>query len=221
VKTYEGANIRNVALIGHSHSGKTSLASAMLFTAGATQRFGRVDEGNTVTDYDEEEISRGMSITATAAVLEWGKTKINLIDTPGFSMFIHEAEMVLPSVDSALVIVDAVSGVEVVTERIWHYADKFLLPRAIVCTRMDRERADFTRVMDSLTTAFGRTVVPIQLPVGSEKSFTGVVDLVKMHAYTYEMGGNGYLLLAWETWAPTKCSTSSPTICQLRSKPEP
>ena len=121
MKTYEGANIRNVALVGHSHSGKTSLASAMLFTAGATQRFGRVDEGNTVTDYDEEEISRGMSITATTAVLEWGKTKINLIDTPGFSMFIHEAEMVLPSVDSALVIVDAVSGVEVVTERIWHY----------------------------------------------------------------------------------------------------
>ncbi len=191
MKTYEGANIRNVALVGHSHSGKTSLTSAMLFTAGATQRFGRVDEGTTVTDHDEEEISRGMSIAATTGVLEWGKTKINLIDTPGFNMFIHEAEMVLPAVDSALVVVDAVSGVEVVTERIWHYADKFLLPRAIVCTRMDRERADFTRVMDSLTTAFGRTVVPVQLPVGSEKSFTGVVDLVKMHAYTYQMGGNG------------------------------
>ena len=191
MKTYEGANIRNVALVGHSHSGKTSLASAMLFTAGATQRLGRVDEGNTVTDYDEEEISRGMSIAAATAVMEWGKTKINLIDTPGFSMFIHEAEMVLPAVDSALVVVDAVSGVEVVTERIWHYADKFLLPRAIVCTRMDRERADFTRVMESLTTAFGRTVVPVQLPIGSEKSFTGVVDLVKMQAYTYEMGGNG------------------------------
>jgi len=191
VKNYEGANIRNVALVGHSHSGKTSLASAMLFTAGATQRLGRVDEGNTVTDYDDEEINRSMSITAATAVMEWGKTKINLVDTPGFSMFIHEAEMALPAVDSALVVVDAVSGVEVVTERIWNYADRFLLPRAIVCTRMDRERADFTRVMDSLTNAFGRTVVPIQLPVGSEKSFTGVVDLVKMHAYTYEMGGNG------------------------------
>ena len=191
VKNYEGANIRNVALIGHSHSGKTSLASAMLFTAGATQRLGRVDEGNTVTDYDEEEISRAMSIAAATAVVEWGKTKINLLDTPGFNMFIHEAEMVLPAVDSALVVVDAVSGVEVVTERIWHYADKFLLPRAIVCTRMDRERADFTRVMESLTTAFGRTVVPVQLPIGAEKSFTGVVDLVKMQAYTYEMGGNG------------------------------
>ncbi len=191
MKNYEGANIRNVALVGHSHSGKTSLASAMLFTAGATQRFGRVDEGNTVTDYDEEEISRAMSISAATAVVEWGKTKINLIDTPGFNMFIHEAEMVLPAVEAALVVVDAVSGVEVVTERIWHYYDKFALPRVIVCTRMDRERADFNRVMESLTTAFGRTVVPVQLPIGSEKSFTGVVDLVKMQAYTYEMGGNG------------------------------
>jgi elongation factor G len=191
VKNYEGANIRNVALVGHSHSGKTSLTSAMLFTAGSTQRLGRVDEGNTTTDYDDEEISRAMSIAATSAVIEWGKTKINLIDTPGFSMFIHEAEMALPAVEAALVIVDAVSGVEVITERIWQYADKFMLPRAIVCTRMDRDRADFNRVMESLTSAFGRTVVPIQLPIGSEKSFTGVVDLVKMQAYTYEMGGNG------------------------------
>jgi len=191
VKNYEGVNIRNVALVGHSHSGKTSLASSMLFTAGATQRLGRVDEGNTTTDYDEEEISRAMSIAAATAVVEWGKTKINLLDTPGFSMFIHEAEMALPAVEAALVVVDAVSGVEVITERIWQYCDKFALPRAIVCTRMDRERADFNRVMESLTSAFGRTVVPVQLPVGSEKSFTGVIDLVKMQAYTYEMGGNG------------------------------
>ena len=124
MKNYEGANIRNVALVGHSHSGKTSLASAMLFTAGATQRLGRVDEGNTITDYDEEEISRAMSISAATAFVEWGKTKINLIDTPGFNMFIHEAEMALPAVEAALVVVDAVSGVEVVTERIWHYCDK-------------------------------------------------------------------------------------------------
>jgi elongation factor G len=191
VKNYETANIRNIALIGHSHSGKTSLASALLFTAGASQRLGRVDEGNTITDYDEEEISRAMSISAATAVVEWGKTKINLLDTPGFSMFIHEAEMVLPAVEAGLVVVDAVSGVEVVTERIWHYCDNFALPRAIVCTRMDRDRADFARVMDSLTAAFGRTVVPVQLPIGAEKSFTGVVDLVRMQAYTYEMGGNG------------------------------
>jgi elongation factor G len=191
VKNYEGANIRNVALVGHSHSGKTSLASAMLFTAGATQRQGRVDEGNTVTDYDDEEISRAMSLGAATAVVEWRNTKINLLDTPGFSMFIHEAEMVLPAVEAALVVVDAVSGVEVITERIWHYCDKFALPRAIVCTRTDRERADFNRVMESLTSAFGRTVVPVQLPIGAEKSFGGVVDLVRMKAYTYGMGGNG------------------------------
>jgi len=191
VKNYEGANIRNVALVGHSHSGKTSLASAMLFTSGATQRLGRVDEGNTVTDYDEEEISRAMSLSAATAVIDWGKSKINLVDTPGFNMFIHEAEMALAAVDSALVVVDAVSGVEVVTERIWHYADRFALPRAIVCTRMDRERADFARAMESLTSAFGRTIVPVQLPIGAEKNFTGVIDLVKMQAYTYEMGGNG------------------------------
>ena len=143
VKNYEGANIRNVALVGHSHSGKTSLTSALLFTAGATQRLGRVDEGNTVTDYDEEEISRAMSISAATAVIEWGKTKINLVDAPGFNMFMHEAEMALPSVEAALVVVDAVSGVEVVTERIWNYAEKLALPRVIVCTRMDRERADY------------------------------------------------------------------------------
>jgi len=191
VKNYEGANIRNVALVGHSHSGKTSLASAMLYTAGATQRLGRVDEGTTTTDYEEEEISRAMSLSVATGVVEWGKTKINLVDTPGFNMFIHEAEMALPAVEAALVVVDAVSGVEVVTERIWNYCEKMALPRVIVCTRMDRERADYSRVMESLTGAFGRTVVPVQLPIGAEKNFTGVIDLVRMKAYTYDMGGNG------------------------------
>jgi elongation factor G len=191
VKTYEGANIRNVAVVGHSHSGKTSLVSAMLYTAGATQRLGRVDDGTTVTDYDEEEIARSMTISTSLAHVEWGKCKINLVDTPGFNMFVHEAEMVMPAVDAAMVVVDAVSGVQVVTEKIWGYADEFAMPRFIVATRMDRERADFERVMNSLITAFGRTVVPVQLPIGSEKSFTGVIDLVKMKAYTYEMGGNG------------------------------
>ena len=191
MKIYEGANIRNVAVVGHSHSGKTSLVSAMLYTAGSTQRLGRVDEGNTVTDYDEEEISRKMTISTSLAVAEWGKSKINILDTPGFNMFIHEAEQVMPAVEACIVVVDAVSGVQVVTERIWSYAEKLEMPRVIVCTRMDRERADFTRAMDSLTNAFGRTVVPVQLPIGSEKSFTGVIDLVKMKAYTYDMGGNG------------------------------
>jgi len=191
VKIYEGANIRNVALIGHGHAGKTSLVSAMLYTAGSTQRLGRVDDGSAPTDYDEEEIARQMSITTGAAYAEWGKTKINLLDTPGFNMFVHEAKMVLPVVESALVVVDGVAGVEVVTERVWGYCEEVKLPRMIVVSRMDRDRADATRVLDSLTKAFGRTVMPLQMPIGSEKSLTGIIDLVRMKAYTYEMGGNG------------------------------
>ena len=191
VKTYTGENVRNVAAIGHSHSGKTSLVSALLYTAGTTPRLGRVDDGTTVTDYDEEEVSRQMTISASVAAIEWNKVKINLIDTPGFNMFVHEAELALPIVDAALVVVDSVSGVQVVTQKVWGVADKLKLPRVIVCTRMDRERADFERVMQSLTSGFGRTVVPVQLPIGAEKNFKGVVDLVKMKAYYYEMGGNG------------------------------
>ncbi|HEY3929652.1 MAG TPA: elongation factor G [Candidatus Koribacter sp.] len=191
MKSYEGASIRNVALVGHSHSGKTSLASAMLYTSGAVPKLLRVDEGNTTTDYEEEEIARLMTLSAATAYCEWHNSKINLIDTPGFNLFIHEAEMVLPVVDAAMVVVDAVSGVQVVTEKIWQMCEELAMPRTIVCTRMDRERADFVRCMNSLTTAFGRTAVPVQLPIGAEKSFTGVIDLVRMKAYTYDLGGNG------------------------------
>ena len=191
MKVYEGANLRNLALIGHGHAGKTTLVSAMLQTSGATQRFGHVDDGTATTDYDEEEIARKMSISTGLACVEWGKTKINLLDTPGFNMFVHEAKMVLPVVDAALVVVDGVAGVEVVTQRVWGYCDEINLPRMIVVNRMDRERSDATRVLESLTNAFGRAVTPLQLPIGSEKNLSGIVDLVRMKAYTYEMGGNG------------------------------
>jgi elongation factor G len=191
VKVYEGTNIRNVALVGHGKAGKTSMVSAMLYTAGATQRLGRVDDGSATTDYDEEEIGRKMSISGATAYVEWGKTKINLLDTPGFNMFVHEAKMVLPVVDAAIVVVDGVAGVEVVTERVWNYCEEFKTPRVILASRMDRERADAGRVLESLTKAFGRTVIPLEMPIGSEKGFTGVVDLVSMKAYTYELGGNG------------------------------
>ena len=191
MKVYEGANVRNVAFVGHGHAGKTSLISAMLYTAGATPRFGRVDDGTSTTDYDDEEIARKMSISAGLACVEWGKTKINLIDTPGFNMFVHEAKLVLPVVDAAVVVVDGVAGVEVVTQRVWNYCEEYNTPRLIVASRMDRERADATRVLESLTNAFGRSVVPLELPIGSEKNLRGVVDLVNMKAYTYELGGNG------------------------------
>ncbi len=191
MKVYTGENIRNVAIVGHGHAGKTSLLSAMLYTAGATPRLGRVDDGTTTTDYDEEEIARKMSISATAAYVEWGKTKINVIDTPGFNMFVHEARMVLPVVDAAIVVVDGVAGVEVVTQRVWNDCEEYKTPRLIVVNRMDRDRANAERVLESLINAFGRNVIPIELPIGSEKNLTGVVDLVRMKAYTYELGGNG------------------------------
>src|SRR5437667_57721 len=148
VKVYEGANIRNVVMMGHGHAGKTSLVSAMLYTAGATQRLGRVDDGTAPTDYDDEEIARKMSIGSSLAYVEWGKSKINVVDTPGFSMFVHEAKMVLPVVEAAIVVVDGVAGVEVVTQRIWSFCEEFQTPRLIVASRMDRERADAERVMD-------------------------------------------------------------------------
>jgi elongation factor G len=191
VKVYAGENVRNVAVVGHGHAGKTSLVSAMLYTAGATQRQGRVDDGSAITDYDEEEISRKMSISASLAHAEWGQTKINFLDTPGFNMFVHEAKMVMPVIDAALVVVDGVAGVEVVTQRVWSYCEEFKMPRVVVASRMDRERADAERVLESLANAFGRNVIPLELPIGKEKNLSGVVDLVRMKAYTYELGGNG------------------------------
>jgi elongation factor G len=191
VKVYEGTNIRNVVVIGHSHSGKTQLVSAMLYAAGATPKLGRVDQGDTVTDHDEEEIARVMTVSTGVAYAEWGQTKINFLDTPGFNMFVHEAKAAMVPVEAAIVVVDGSSGVEVVTERVWAFAEEFQLPRIIVASRMDRDRADQERVLESVQKTFGRQVVPVQLPIGSEKGLSGVVDLITMKAYTYEMGGNG------------------------------
>ena len=191
MKVYSGENIRNVAIVGHGHAGKTSLVSAMLYTAGASPRLGRVDDGSATTDFEEEEIARKMSISMAAACVEWGKTKINILDTPGFSMFVHEAKMVLPVVDAAIVVVDGVAGVEVVTQRVWNDCEEYKTPRLIVVNRMDRDRANAGRVLESLRNGFGRDVIPIALPIGSEKNLSGVVDLVRMKAYTYELGGNG------------------------------
>ncbi|MGI9101099.1 MAG: elongation factor G [Terriglobales bacterium] len=191
MKVYEGANVRNVAVVGHGHAGKTQLISAMLNTAGATPKLGRVDDGSAPTDYDEESVARKMTISSAVANAEWKNIKINLIDTPGFNLFVHEAKMALPAVEGVVVAVDGVGGVEVVTEKTWQYAEEYNLPRVIVGTRMDRERADAGRMLDSVTAAFGRTAVPVQLPIGSEKNLSGVVDVITMKAFTYDMGGDG------------------------------
>lgn len=191
MKVYEGKDIRNVGLVGHGHSGKTSLAAAMLYTSGATNRLTSVDEGNTVTDFDDEEVARKVTISTAIATVEWKKAKINLLDTPGFNIFINDTHAALVAADAALVVVDGVAGVEVMTEKVWSFADEFGLPRALVLNKLDRERASFERVLESIHTNFGRTAVPIQLPVGAEREFTGVVDLITMKAYTYAAGGDG------------------------------
>ena len=191
MKIYESANLRNVAVVGHSHCGKTSLISALLYTAGSTPRLGRVDDGSATTSWDEEEIARQMSITTTPAYCEWEKCKINLLDTPGFNMFLHEAKAAMVPAETALVVVDGVSGVEAMTGRVWDYAAEMDMPRIIVVNRMDRDRADKERALESLRAAFGRQVVPVFLSIGSERNLTGVVDLVTMKSYTYTMGGNG------------------------------
>ena len=191
MKVYDGANIRNLVVTGHSHAGKTSLVSAMLYTAGATKTLGRVDQGDTITDHDEEEIARRMTISTGVSHAEWGKTKINQLDAPGFNLFIHESRAAMTPAEATLVVVDGASGVEIVTQRVWTMAEELELPRIIVASRMDRDRASAERVLESLQAAFGRQVVPMQLPIGKEKSLSGVVDLVNMKAYTYEMGGTG------------------------------
>jgi len=188
MKVYDAASLRNVALVGHSGSGKTQLISALLFDAGAVNRLGKVDEGTTVTDYDEEAIARKHTLSAGVAYAEWNKTKINFIDTPGMANFLSDARAALRVADAALVVVDAVAGVEVSTEKVWESADELAIPRIVVLNRVDRERASLERSLESLRGVFGRTVIPIQLPIGEEKHFKGVVDLVAMKAYTFSDG---------------------------------
>jgi len=186
MKTYETANIRNIAIVGHGGSGKTSLASAMLFDAGAINRLAKVEEGNTVTDFDEDEIERQISLSTALAYCEWNKTKINILDTPGYGNFINEARAALHVSDAALVTVCAVAGVEVQTEKVWEFAQEFSLPRFLVLNRLDRDRASFQRSLASIQKSFGRTAIPVQLPLGAEKDFRGIVDLLRMKALVWK-----------------------------------
>ena len=191
MKIYEGKDIRNVGVVGHGDSGKTTLTAGALFTAGAVNRLLRVDEGNTVTDFDEEEVQRKITISTAIAFAEWKKSKINLLDTPGYNIFINDARAALAAADAALVVVDGVAGVEVQTEKVWSFATDFGLPRAILINKLDRERGDFNRALESVHAVFGRGAIPIQLPMGAERDFKGVVDLIGMKAYTYQADGDG------------------------------
>src|SRR5918993_2221007 len=191
MKVYDAATIRNVALVGHGGSGKTQLVSAMLFAAGAVNRLGKVDEGSTVTDFDDEEIARKHTLSSSLAYAEWQKTKINLIDTPGFANFLSDARAALRVVEAAIVVVDAVHGVEVQTEKLWSEAAALNLPRIVAVNRLERDRASLERTLESLHRDCAREIVPIQLPIGEERNFTGVVDLVRMKALTFVADSSG------------------------------
>jgi elongation factor G len=191
VRVYESQEVRNAGIVGHGHSGKTTLTAALLFTSGATTRLTRVDEGSTPTDFDEEEVQRKLSISTALAAAEWKKRKFNFLDTPGYNIFINDTRAALVAADADIVVVDGVSGVEVQTEKVWSFADRYHEPRAVVINKLDRERSSFTRALESVQARFGRAAVPVQLPIGEEKEFRGVIDLVRMKAFTYTPNGDG------------------------------
>ena len=191
MKVYDAGTIRNVALVGHTGSGKTQLASAILVDAGMVNRFGKVDDGTTVTDFDEEAIARKHTLSASLAFAEWHRHKINIIDTPGIGNFLSDARAALHVADAAVVVVDGVAGVMVQTEKVWAVAEELTLPRLIVVNRLDRERASFERTLQSLRDSCSRSVIPLQLPIGEEKAFTGVVDLISRKAFIYQAGEKG------------------------------
>ncbi len=183
--------IRNVALVGHRGSGKTSLHEALLFEAGALNRLGSAIEGTTVSDSDPDEKARQMSISAALSSFEWQERKVNLIDTPGDSSFIADALGALRVCESAVFVVNAVMGVEVHTTRLWQRAEELDLARLLFVNMLDRERADFFRALDSLKSAFGQHVVASEIPIGSEHEVSGVIDLVDMKAYRYDGTARG------------------------------
>jgi elongation factor G len=191
MRVYDTTDLRNIALIGHGDSGKTSLASAMLFAAGAVNRFGRIEDGTTVTDFDEEEIERKISLQTALAHLEWRDKKVNLLDTPGYAAFVADSKSALSVADAALLFVEGVAGVQVITERTFKFAQEAGLPIVMVVNKLDRERSSFERTLESIQSRFGRTAVPIQIPIGEEHEFAGVVDLVTMKAWTFPKDDSG------------------------------
>ncbi len=189
MKVYRAEQIRNVALISHVGAGKTSLVDAALYDSGAVTRQGKVDEGSSISDYDPDELKRRMSLNAKVLPVEWRNHKINFIDTPGYPDFVGEVKAGLRVADAVLVVVTAEKGVEVGTELTWQYADERNLPRIVLVNKLDRENTSFNQALDSLRKQFGSRVVPLQIPIGEQAGFKGVVDLVTQKGYTFD-GGN-------------------------------
>ena len=190
MKAYPVERIRNIGLFSHGGAGKTSLSEAMLYSTKAISRLGRVEDGNTVSDWDPEEARRSMSISTSVIPVEWRDHKINLLDTPGYSDFVGEVKCAMRVVDCALILVDASAGAEVGTEYAWRFADERSVPRIVVINKIDRENANFENALQSLQAAFGSDLVPLYLPIGQEASFSGVVDLLSMRALTFSDDGS-------------------------------
>lgn len=183
MKEYKSGQIRNIGIISHADAGKTSLVEAMLYNAGAIKELGRVDNGNTVADYDEEEIKRKITINASVCTAEWSGCKFNIIDTPGMEDFYGEVESTLRVVDAVVVMVNANMGVEGGTEKVWEIANQYNLPRLIFVNKMDGEQADFDKALNSAQDILEANTVPIQLPIGAKDNFSGIVDVMKMKAF--------------------------------------
>ncbi|NLJ66069.1 MAG: elongation factor G [Clostridiales bacterium] len=186
MKNYETKEIRNIAIVGHGGEGKTTLTEAMLFSAGGTDRFGRVEDGTTTTDYDPEEIKRTISISSALAPLEWNNHKINVIDVPGYFDFVGEMLGALRVVDSAVLVVGAVSGLMVGTEKAWDYCESHVIPRMVFINQMDRENANFSRVLDQLKDKYGTSIAPFQIPIMEGGEFKGFVDALRMNAKIFD-----------------------------------
>jgi elongation factor G len=192
LKEYKSDKLRNVGIIAHGSSGKTTLAEALLFSSGAVGRLGRVAEGSATTDFEPEEVKRKVTVSSALAPCEWRDHKINFIDTPGYADFVAEVKGCLRAVDGALVVLCAASGVEVETEKVWRYADETNLPRMVFINKMDRENADFDQVVREMKERLSVNIVPIQLPIGAEDSFQGIIDLINMKAFMPNHNGLQY-----------------------------
>ncbi|MDR2903731.1 MAG: GTP-binding protein, partial [Clostridiales bacterium] len=188
MKVYSASEIRNIAVLGHSGSGKTTVVEAILNVAGLTTRIGRVDEGNTVSDYDLEEQRRKVSISSSIIPIEWKDTKLNFIDVPGYFDFVGEAKQALRAADLALIVVSAKSGIEVGTEKAWEYASALNLPKMVLVNGMDDENADMDKVVESLKAAFGKSIAPLQVPFKENGKFAGFVNAIKKEGRKYVSG---------------------------------
>ena len=191
MKVYDTRAIRNIALVGHGASGKTTLSEAILYNTGVTKRMGRIEDGNTKSDYIEDEISRQISISNSLLQTEWQNCKLNIVDTPGYADFVGEVISGIKAIDTVVICVDAIAGLEVGTETAWELCDTYDKPRMIVVTRSGKEHSKASEIMKSIQERFGIKALPVQIPGNPGVGFNRIIDIISMKEYTYKIDGNG------------------------------